>query len=166
MQQLIAFHVHPNKYFLYCRAVSSLSSYRRVPWSAILVRSSSFRSISLYPKSERNKHGNLATHCCVYSNKYIHLMLQSWVLSLQLSVGKKANLLTIPVTAVHTKQMIQCLIHNIIMPMDSNKYLLYCRAESSLSCCRLVSWQRRLGVIHPLPPSWGLGVWASLLFMK
>lgn len=145
MQQLIAFHVHPNKYLLiYCRAVSSLSSYHQVTSSVILIRRSSFRSISLYPKSERNKHGNLATLCCVHSNKYIHLILQSCILSLHLSVGKKANLLTYPVTAVHTKQMIQWLIHNIIMPMDSNKYLLYCRVESSLSCCHLVSWQRRL----------------------
>ena len=163
-QQLIAFHVHPNKYLLYCRAVSSLSSYRRVPWSAILVRSSSFRSILLYPKSERNKHGNLATHCCVYSNKYIHLILQSWVLSLQLSVGKKANLLTIPVTAVHTKQTVVDPQHHHAHGLQQIPLILQGWVLPLLLPSGELAEKAR-GDSSP-PPSWGLGVWASLLFMK
>ena len=134
---------HDYKYLLYCRAVSSLSCCLLVSSSVSVLSKSTF---SLHLTEDIHKGHTVSI--TVHSWLYIPLMLQSCVLPLQLSSGDLSchlvNLLLYE-TASNTCTDVSytgwsgnfsVYIHSSYIP---HKYLLYCRAVSSLSNCRLVS---------------------------
>ena len=134
---------HDYKYLLYCRAVSSLSCCLLVSSSVSVLSKSTF---SLHLTEDIHKGHTVSI--TVHSWLYIPLMLQSCVLSLLLSSGElSCNLINLllnqsaPITRMEDV-MTECTWSSTTAhchSINSTKYLIHCRALSSLSSCCLVT---------------------------